>query len=561
MPTEPQAVARFPGVLSVIGGAFTWGHGETPSVCVLQIAPQLSRPALIGTLTITYGGEVLAFPDCRIVAASYRRDAQGRIVELSIEDWRWKWRERGLISGRYNVRRTDGTIVTHTEKSPQDMARLLFEALGQASYDVSQLPDTPRPYIEWDVANPGRALSDLCELLGCRIAPGFDNKAFIVRLGSGTTLTTGPGSGIVDINESLDPPEKPEVLMVVGGPAEFQADFELEAVALEPNGEYVELDSASYKPDDGWSYDATDTFEGLPTAKYRDKNLARESVYRSYRVKIPAGGLDLPGYTDSTGKKIERLDQLVFLNRQCEQVDQIGEKAFLPPLVYGAFEGDNHLENATFGNTINTPEPITDLDSDLAKKCTYRQGFSLDGDKGIVQLSQRLILVDETDNTLSPAQLRLRVAVNVRDKDTGGLLRHTRKRTYVAGSTAPPAIIRRDEIVARCVPAYQSGSTAFTVTSINYNVDEVDREADYYLDIEEQTWQELRPIEATYGKIIKLAPDGAIHHIVWSFGNSAPATTRVGRNTEFANYITPYRQRRLNAQIRALAGNHGVAAQ
>ena len=550
MPSTPQAIARFPGVVSVIGGTFTWGHGETPGVCQLTIAPQPNPPALIGTLTIQYDNVYMEFRDCRIVDASYRRDSSGRIVSLTIEDWRWQWRDRGTISGRYNVRKTDGKIVTHTDKSPQALAKLLFEAMGQTDYDVSLLPDEPRPGIEWDVSNPAQALSALCELLGCRIAPAFDNKAVIVKLGEGNELPDGLAFGRTDLNEVLDPPEKPDALMLLGAPAEFQADLELEAVALEASGKYVLLDDASYKPAGGWTLDDQDDFYAITDRKTRA--LAQASVYRAYRVKIPSGGLALPGYTDSTGKNIERIDQLEFLGRQCVQVDQLGEKVFLPAIVYGAFEGTANFGDDAYANTIDEPEPITDLESDLAKECTVQGGFSIDGGKGIVTLSQPRILIDNSTYLPSPAKLRLRIAVNVRDSETGGLLRYSRERRYTADSTKKAAIIRHDEIVARSIPTYTAGSASFAVASVEYNVEESDKEADYYLDIEEKQWRDLTPSEATYARIIAVEPDGAIQHVVWSFGNSTRATTRLGRNTEIRNYITPYKQRRQNGKLKEL---------
>ena len=546
----PQAIARFPGVVSVIGGTFTWGHGETPGVCVLTIAPQPNPPALIGTLTISYENTYMEFRECRVVDAAYRRDSSGRIVSLTIEDWRWQWRDRGLISGRYNLRNTDGTLIDHTEKSPQALAKLCLEAMGQTNFDVSFLPDEPRPGVEWDVETPAQALSNLCELLGCRIAPAFGNKAVIVKLGEGNELPDGLAFGRTDLNEVLDPPEKPDALMLIGGPAEFQADFELEAVALEASGEYVFLDYVSYKPASGWPYDATTDFEGITDRNERSGAIA--SVYKAYQVYIPLDGLSIPGYTDQTGEKITRIDQLEFLGRQCEQVEQSGEKVFLPQIVYGAFEGTANFGATAYENTVDEPEPITDRESEIAKKCTYQGGFSVNADKGVVILSTPTTLIDDTDQTKGPAKLRWRVAVRIRDPNTGGLLRYSRERRYTKDATKKPAIIRRDEIVARCIPTYTAGSTSFAVASIEYNVEALDKEADYYLNIEEKKWRDLTPSEATYGRIIAVEPDGAIQHVVWSFGNSSRATTRIGRNTEIRNYITPYKERRENARIKAV---------
>lgn len=557
MPQAPQAIARFPGVVSVIGGTFTWGHGETPGVCLLNITPQEKPPQLIGTLTIEYDNTKIELKDCRVVDASYRRDSSGKIVSLTIEDWRWQWRDRGLISGRYNLRDGDGKIIAHTEKSPRQLAKLCFDAMGQKEIDTYRMPDDSRPQIEWDVANPAQALSALAELLGCRIAPGFENTAKVVKLGVGNELPREEDSGLVDLNDVLDPPERPDALMVVGGPAEFQHDFELEAVALEPSGEYVPLEEASYKPAGGWGMTDHDQFQGIPTEDLKSRALALESVFRAYRIKIPDDGLYVPGYTEATGKKVKRMDQLEILDRQCVQVVQLGEKQFQPPLVYGAYTGDGDFGPDAFANTVQDVVPITDLESDLAKVCPYRRGFKIDRKRGVVILAAPVVMtIDEETELSGPAELRLRVAVNIRDEDTGGILRHTRERRYTPDKSKQPKIIRRDELVARTIPIYKPGSTEFEVLEVTDNLEEVDKEADYYLDREEESWRVQTPAEATYARIVPYSPDGVLYHVVWSFGNSRGAFTKLGYNTEVYNYITPYKERRLNANMRVLASTN-----
>ena len=74
--------------------------------------------------------------------------------------------------------------------------------------------------------------------------------------GDGEKLPQGPSSGAVEFNESLDPPEVADSVELYGGPAEFQYDFEVEPLALEKTGEYVPLDDVSYKPAEGWTFDA-----------------------------------------------------------------------------------------------------------------------------------------------------------------------------------------------------------------------------------------------------------------------------------------------------------------
>ena len=407
--------------------------------------------------------------------------------------------------------------------------------------------------------NPARALSTLCESLGCRIAPKFSNRCEVVRIGQGQPLPQGPGFPLIEFNEGLDPPEKPGAIMVVGGPAEFQIDAELEAVALKADGEYVLLDDAPYKPAGGWTKDATKTFDGLGDDFSREKQAARQSVYKCYRIKIPQGGLAIPGYTDETGEKIERMDQLLILDRQCAQAEQLGKKEFLPSMVYGAFRSDDNLKGTTYGNDLYEPEPITDLDSDLAKKSIYRHGHDIDTERGIVRLSSRLVLEDKDTSNQLPAKIRLRVAVCVRDLKTGGVKRHTRERKYPGNNSQIPKILRHEEIVTRITPKYAGKS--FDANGFESNVTESDKEADYYLDIEEQAYQTLRPADGTYAGIVPYSPDGVLHHIVWSWGNEGPTTTRIAYNSELVNFITPYKQRRLNANVQAVVGNNGIAAQ
>lgn len=540
----------FPGIRNPIGFTFSIGHGETPGVCQLSISPQAEPPALIGDLVIEYDGRVYTWPQCRIVSASYRRDSSGQIVGLNIEDWRWKWRT-GTISGRYNRREsftrsmsTAAAIVSHTEKSPRELFKLCFEALGQTVYNVDQVPDEPRPEIDWDGDLAAQAMASLCDVLGCRIVPLPGNGVAVQLAGEGAFLPRL--ASMTDYSETLDPPEKPDGALVRGGPVERQCDFELEALAEETDGEFVPLDEVSYKPTGGWENDSTTEFLSIPL--YKNRKLAQGSVRRAWRIKIPAGGLYITGYTDITGKRVNRLDQLIVLERQCETTVQAGREVFRPAWVYGAFIGDNTVGDNVYSNTITTPEPIVDPDSELAKKCIYQGGVSYDQERGILFTADQLMLIDDTKRTVQPAKLRYRVAVAVRDEETEALYRYTRERSYGTQTGTKPYEIRRDEIVSRSIPTYDK---FFNVTAVDFYQTAADREADYYLDLKEQEWNKLAPSEATYTGIVPLLLDGAIQHVVYSGGNNGPSTTRVSRNNELKLYITPYKERR---QREALKG-------
>lgn len=547
----------FPGIDSIIRFSATIGHGETPGVFILDIAPQPKPPALIGPFTIAFAGNTYTWDDCRAVYASYKRDGSGRVVSLTIEDWRWRWRF-GAISGRYNVREPHAAnqndarrILSYTEKNPRELLKLCFEQLGQAdsTVDVSLVPDDPRPEIEWDVEPAAQAAAALCDLLGCRIVPMPGNAVQICPLGEGADLPEHPSR--TDLIQVLDPPEKPSELAVVGGPVLFQCDFELEFLAEETDGEFVLLDDVSYKPTGGWHMADVPNFDSISDKKHRE--LARNSVYRVARIKIPAGGLAIPGYTEETGKKITRVDQIVPLEHQAETEIQHGREVFVRPWLFGAFTGDANIGDDIGENTLDKPEPITDRDSELAKKCTLQDSGSYDHDKGVLYLSQPVFYIDEA-GTRQPAKLRWRVAVMIRDEETGAVARYIRKRSYGpppgSTTTTKAETIRREEVFYSFVAKYKPDYTDDGVDKRGQTA--ADQEADYYLDQREKEWQTLTPSEAAYGWIIPLVLDGAIQHVVYSGGIDQPPTTRISRNTEMKKYKTPYKEQRRANELKAL---------
>lgn len=576
MPDDAQfARCTFPGILAVIRFTGTIGHGITPGVFLLDIAPQPAPPKLIGELTLEYNGETLSFDECRVVAASYKRDGSGRIVQLTIEDWRWRWRF-GYISGRYNVREPqsseiDGApnIIPHTKKTAKELATLCLEEMGQPD-DGSFLPDDVFPEINWDVESAAGALAALCDLVGYRIVPIGGNHITIFALGEGSPLPVSLTR--TDASDILDPPEKPSALAVIGSGVEFQCDFELEWMAeqaegfLREGGKFVPLDEVHYKPAGGWEAADVPDFTCIADKEYRE--LARNSVYRVARIKIPDGGLEIPGYTDLTENKITRLDQLVVLERQCETERQHGIEVFTRPYIYGAFTGDANIGDNVGANTQTEPKWLNSLPPDQQLECTLADSGSYDHQKNLLYLSQPIFYIPTADQeingvavkagTRQPAQLRYRVAVQIRREETGAIERYIRKRDYgpPPGSATPTKaeVIYRDEITYRFVPTYEEDFTVNSVRTIGRP--EADKEADYYLNQREKQWINAAQAEASYaGIFISFAGlwlDGAIQHIVYSGGTNEPAMTRISRNTEMKKYITPYKERRQYEQINFL---------
>ena len=123
----------------------TLNQGVGPSNCK---HPDLSRRFVsdfsVGECNIVFSdaSTTIALASCKLDNLRLEWGAQGTLWHLSFFDRRWKWRF-GQIGGRYNLYNPDQSLNTSTEKSPQLLASLCLEMMGETGYDVSNLPGTP----------------------------------------------------------------------------------------------------------------------------------------------------------------------------------------------------------------------------------------------------------------------------------------------------------------------------------------------------------------------------------------------------------------------------------
>ena len=110
----------------------------------------------------------------------------------------------------------------------------------------------------------------------------------------------------------------------------------------------------------------------------------------------------------------------------------------------------------------------------------------------------------------------------MRDEKTGELVRATRTRSLGTSGGKETRYLTHDELVLTHVPRY---SSAYTVESLETNRDEVDRQADIYLDIAERDYSESSPCIRQYSGLMKIEPDGAIEHVGFEVGPDGTKTT------------------------------------
>src|SRR5579864_581534 len=299
--------AEFPSVDAIESCSYTRSIGIAPGVVTMKILPQPDFTiGAGGPVIFHYGDATLFIPECKVDQGSYQRNEGGYVVTLNLWDRRWKWMfggPFGPLSGQYNILEEVGTIKENFSRkqlrTPQALAVLCLEAMGEVGYDVSAVPNDPYndllPETLWDREIPAKALASLCDEIGFTVAYRVsDDTVKLCELGDGEDL---PSDDIEDQGIKVNPPERPDSLMVACGPTLFQVYIRLEAVGKEVDGTVKPIDKLSYKPKNGWEFETPGGYHNVPTSVVIGPNgqqinslaidpraLALESVYRWYRV-------------------------------------------------------------------------------------------------------------------------------------------------------------------------------------------------------------------------------------------------------------------------------------
>ena len=541
----------FNGLLQVVRASFSFAPGISPSTATLDIAPQAAPVAERGTLVLAHGQTRLVFPDCKLDMAAATRDAAGQVCQLSILDRRWMWRY-GHISGLYNRARPDGALDDDTKRSARRLAELCLAAMGERAFDVSPLPADQYPPTDWDMTNPAQALAELADEFGCHVTLALDNRVRLRRVGTGANLDTD--TTLVADSPAIDLVESPDALLAVAAPIRFQFDFELEAVGFEPDGEIKPIDELSYAPTTGWGAIDLADFFGVRDVKLR--GLARECVFRAYRVVVPDDihGFEWRDTTDadvSPGgdrSRLRRLSQVLPIeDQQVETSNDPGRPTPRQAMVYGVFSRED-LDAADNLSTSLTPLPSRPTADQT--KAIYTRGYRLDLDRGVVHFADYVYRLD-SDGLRRPADLRLRAATHVRHAETRQPLRYRRRRSLSVGGATPTrdGVLVRDEIVPAVYARYDRN---FRVVETFSNRAGVTRLLDTHLDLAAAAFARRRARSRTYAGLRKFEPDGAIRRVTWDISSSG-VTTTAARDDDApgATTIGHAERRRLEAQTAA----------
>lgn len=392
----PTYTATWPGVSSIRSFSFPFSPGVRPSTCVLTTHITQAPPvnlAQFGTLTIPLnsgGGPqpVLEFPDC-LLESPRIPESDPTMIQLPIRDRRWRWRF-GMIRGSYNVRQPNNTYLR--ERTPQQLATLCLDAMGEANYDISRLPNSARLPRKWIAENPAQELDKICRELGCVVV--LNPSTNIVELWPvGSSRNPDPlqdSTYQISDGDGITVSAKPKDIVVYGGETLFQSVFQLgEAVGRDTDGTLKPINQLSYTPPGGWGTEGPELFSfQFDDTKYIDpfsgeqkmvRDLALGSVWKMYRIgELVQGGFQPvllagdpnfgPQFLSDLNLRPYKLDRYIGASGKAVQI---------PSRVIGFHyidtlngEDDNFAGELHVGFTISNEEGVV-----IFSEPVYRYGF------------------------------------------------------------------------------------------------------------------------------------------------------------------------------------------
>lgn len=595
----------WPGLDTYLSATLTLGHGISPGVCVLNVPPQGSGFAPMGDLEFRQGNVRLKLTGCRVDSVESEWTSEGLCWRIVILDRRWRWKF-GAISGRYNIRNRDLSIkngqygTRNTEATPQDLAKLCFDAMGETGYDVADLPNDTRPEVDWDGDLPAEALARLCESLGCRIVPTAKDTFAIRVSGVGQPL---PKSQFLEYHEGFDTAECPDQIGVRLAPTLIEVHLPLQAVigteifgvqewaAPDPNKwpPGVPIEERAPHPYQRWIPLPDEVVERIKTEAEggfqwvihneddhvnvgrESQRLLKEQVLRYYQVKLP--------FTVPNWATIDSFDEFELeQHRAVTYLSPEGERKRAPAYVYGVFCPDYR------GNKANGADEV---DPDPKKQFVYQRGIQIDDVSKLVVFPEPVVgnyyaveggkkaYGDALDPTIEtegpggaewlPAELVLVTAIRLRTAE-GYVSRYGKTRQITPPANAKGKKPAGEPLVAWAryedaelqgiVEYVKDTDTILKADKIKYNetgsLDPGDKTfpgvakvAEYYLDYLMSQYQTKTPQSVVYPGLFLVELDGAIEGLTISASNRQPAQTVVSRHNELSSgLLLPFKERR-----------------
>jgi len=548
MATPPQGLVQFGPLTDFVSASFTLTQGTTPSTCVIDVAPFDFLLPPIAELRFSFGSVLLRFPGAAVDKIEPVGDASGLIMwRITILDRRWAWRDFGTISGRYNAdpdQQDQGA--KYVEKTLRELLRLCLDALGETDAIIagSLANQEILPSVDWDYELPAKALADLCERSGNIVTIGLDNIVRVFPRGAGASL---PTADLIESQLTVDAPEAPSRIIIVGLPDRYQFDFILDPVGRELDGTIKPINELSYAPRVNnvvdWSENDPFLHSRVPVGS---RKLAQETVWKWYRIRP---GFTLPGPDAIT---VNERSEIALLNEQVEkQIDSEGREIRRPAWVFGRWSPiDDNLDPAAqvVQRLSNQPGSV------------YDGSFSIDAANYLVKFSDPIFRWSKTKEVggASPAtgfyvyapDIRLRTSMHYNKGGFEGVKRTEFCEDKIIGGTTNRLAFRP---WTRFVISEDIGREIY----FDYEANRLEDNEAEQLELAEDEWQVVvdeyatltNAQSASYAGLVPIACDGAIAQVTFDIDAQGFTRTRISRNREELFTAPSYAERRTFEKI------------
>jgi hypothetical protein len=565
---------------------FTDLVGISPAMATIKMFPPEGLPDANGDMILTYGDNTITLKDMHVDAVMYEAGGGGQTATVRFLDERWAW-SFYQITGYYNLKMHNGLVNPDHEKTPRELATLLFKAMQVHQFDVSALPNDARPECDWHNANAAQELSKICDDLGCRIVPKrSDGSWHIVVTGEGDDLPDGLPYN--DFGSGIDPKERPDYIKVVTAPFRFQVCLELKAAGRDSKDQaWKDIEKLSYKPNVVTGRPANSGAEfGYNLKQFTNvdykrvvqpdgsakspREFACETVFRSWRIadkpsnvatQIGPNGENqffLPGYgeylANRAGDFVTRKQLLITSELVESWVDQNDVDHKRPAFIMGTFY-DQRLPNqmSKAGTRIDYQTARSDQLSLDGGNSFSIANDELDTDLVIVSTSQQMLTYyPYTNDSKSPfgaAKIFLVCAVSVREPDTWQPIRYE-KLLHIGNGTNKDFchVLIKEDIQPWVISDYNPDGSQKKANRFGgpddtrNNKTEVDKQCDYYLNAYAKTFEIVESQTKTYYGFYPIDLDGAISQVTYAI-NKGGCDTKVSRGTEHDFDIPQYEDR------------------
>lgn len=577
----------FPGIPADGYESFTFtdSSGAQPGVGSMKFYAERGLPLQDGIVTLTYNSNQIVLNNCHIVSIDYEDGSGGQIGTVHFLDERWAW-QFASISGKYNWKLPNNWPDPNHQLNPQQLASILFNALGYTTFDVSQLPVLPRPEVDWDHANPGCELEKLAADYGCRIVCQRSTGLWTIQ-------TTGVGNNLPtdipaeSLGSGVQPKQIPDYIMIVSAPIRYQVFLPLRPCGKDWDLSIKELKYLYIRPDitspfGGFENEPLDfrwigmTRQTLADGtKISPAELAEDSVFKLWQVKLKGyNGATQVSVTNTQGITTNEwaipvpgipipvtVRQMILTDTLVQTwTDYLNEQHQRPAFVAGQWYAPN-----LGGATPNTPAG-TRIDVQFGnshdKRDSDRKSFSLsldpiDTERSVIATSDKCLYgvgfdpANFTNAIWRPATLQYCCAIMVRDPRTWQPVRN--EYLYQVGSGTNLnfcKVVVKEDIQPWYIGNYTLGANTVTQpdgfqeqtfnsngTNTN-NYQEVLLQSQYYAQAMSYEFTLTTSQTASYPGLFSIDMDGAIQQVTYQIDANGGCTTTASQGTEHS-WVTP----------------------